>query len=278
MIALSSPAAVEVSSVIGTLRTELEIDGLRSLSKLDRIYSPLVRLGEVTSMDEREDVRRGGGGLGALVVVFDDEVVGVVDSDEGGGMEVADRLEDALCRAGGGGGDFRLGVRLMEDAGDGASSVIEWLLAWPLRLVGGGGGATRVEEVVLSAMLSLSSARYGRDDDCPLLVLSNEATGCLCDDRRASGGGGGILDCEDGLSDMSGLGVGSRETPLLDACANASLMELLATGVGGSGLFPSPETRALLLSSVLATSCSCPKFEKSSNATICGPDTDLPCL
>jgi hypothetical protein len=45
--------------------------------------------------------------------------------------------------------------------------------------VGGGGGAIRFEDVVLSAMLSLSSISDGRDDAVPLRGLLGDGTGVL---------------------------------------------------------------------------------------------------
>lgn len=78
------------------------------ISALGRRMSPLLRRGDVISKEEREEVRRGGGGFGATFV----EVEVVMVSAEGGGMEMDDRFEDARWRAGGRGGDFRLGVRL----------------------------------------------------------------------------------------------------------------------------------------------------------------------
>ena len=145
--------------------------------------------------------------------------------------------------------------------------------------MGGGGGAIRVEEVVLSAMLMLSSIINGRETDALLLVLSSEGTGVLCDDRLANGGGGGFFDCEGGRSVTSGLGVGSRDCSL-DALARASFIAPpLGPGTGGNGLFISADVRDFDLSSTgLLGSCSWPVFVKSSKATICGPETDLPCL
>ena len=61
------------------------------------------------SIDEREDVRLGGGGLGGW---FEFELADGVMTREEGGMEVEDKLEEALFLVGGGGGDLRLGARL----------------------------------------------------------------------------------------------------------------------------------------------------------------------
>ena len=100
--------------------------------------------------------------------------------------------------------------------------------------------------------------------------------GLRCEDRRANGGGGAFFDTEDGCSETSGLGVGSLDASL-DAFAKASRIAFLGTGTGGSGLLNSPDDLAFLVSSTGLDIDSA--FEKSSNATICGPDdTDFPCL
>lgn len=163
-------------------------------------------------------------------------------------------------------------------AGEPSSALSLWLPLCPLRLGGGGAGAIR-EDVVLSAMLSLSSIREGRIEEVPLFVLSSDGADARCDDLRASGGGGGFFDCDGGLSLVSGLGVGSRDGSL-EACARASLMAPLGPGTGGSGLLNSPDARGFDASSTgLSGIGSLPSLEKSSNATICGPelDTDFPC-
>jgi hypothetical protein len=79
-IALSSDAG---SSVIGTLRMELEKEGLLSLSKLDLITSPLVLRGDKISMEDRDEVRLGGGGGGGGSAALLDVAVGVILSVDG---------------------------------------------------------------------------------------------------------------------------------------------------------------------------------------------------
>jgi hypothetical protein len=159
------------SSVIGTLRIELDMEGLLSESKLDLMISPLVRRGDKISIDDREDVLLGGGGLGGALLDF---AVGVVLRVEG--IEFEERFDEARFRTGGGGGDLRLGMRfILEDEPSSAG----WLPEFPLRLAGGGGGAILVDDVVLSAMLSLSSISDGRDEAVPLLGLLIEGTGVL---------------------------------------------------------------------------------------------------
>jgi hypothetical protein len=138
-----------------------------------------------------------------------------------------------------------------------------------------------VDEVVLSAILSLSSWYRGLEVmDALLLVRSSDGIlDVLCEDRRARGGGGGFLDCDDGRSNLSGLGVGSRDASL-GAEARASLKAPRGGGNGGSGRLNSPDVRVLGFSSTgLLISESCSSLEKSSNAIICGPvGTNFPCL
>jgi hypothetical protein len=97
------------SSVIGTLRTELDTEGLLSESKLALTISPLVLRGAKISIDDRDEVRRGGGGGGAVVLF--DSAVGVIDRLEG--TDVEERFDEARFREGGGGGDLKLVIRVI---------------------------------------------------------------------------------------------------------------------------------------------------------------------
>lgn len=273
---LSSP-----SSAIGTRRTELEKEGRLSLSKLGRVaskdggraVSPDVRRGEARSMLEREEVRRGGGGLGGPGVA----TAGVL------GIDVDDRFEEALFRAGGaGGGDLRLAARCTVTS-SAAAAVVAEVCGVLRRAGGGGGGAPRVEDVVLSAMLSLSSVRDGRIEDVPLVRRTGAAAIAIVmdarwEDLRANGGGGGFLGCGAcSVASKLTLGVSSRGSSNMGGVGSARGAGASA-GRGGRGRLNSDDDRVGLSSTDI--SCSGPAEEKSSKETIRGPAlvTDLPCL